>query len=52
MTEGEVIDVATGHVGLVYCPEVYRALGQFLAHNVQPALDLTAKFNQQSMRIA
>jgi pimeloyl-ACP methyl ester carboxylesterase len=30
---GKIIDVPTGHVGLVYNPEVYRALAQFLAQN-------------------
>jgi triacylglycerol lipase len=33
MTEGQRIEVPTGHVGLVYNPQVYRALGQFLATN-------------------
>ena len=33
MTEGTVIEVPTSHVGLVYSPEVYRALGHFLAQN-------------------
>jgi triacylglycerol lipase len=33
ITEGQRIDVPTSHVGLVYNPEVYRVLGQFLAQN-------------------
>ena len=31
VTAGEMIEVPTSHVGLVYSPEVYRALGRFLA---------------------
>jgi triacylglycerol lipase len=31
--EGETLEVNTGHVGLVYHPAVYRALGRFLAEN-------------------
>jgi triacylglycerol lipase len=30
-TEGETLEVNTSHVGLVYHPAVYRALGRFLA---------------------
>jgi triacylglycerol lipase len=37
MTEGQRIDVPTSHVGLVYSPEVYRALGQFFAQSNGPA---------------
>jgi triacylglycerol lipase len=37
MFEGEIIQVPTAHVGLVYHPEVYRILGRFLARNSQPA---------------
>jgi triacylglycerol lipase len=33
MREGQIIEVPTSHVGLVYNPEVYRALGRFLATN-------------------
>jgi triacylglycerol lipase len=33
ITEGEILEVNTGHVGLVYHPAVYRALGRFLAQN-------------------
>jgi triacylglycerol lipase len=33
MTENQRIEVPTGHVGLVYNPEVYRALGKFLSTN-------------------
>jgi triacylglycerol lipase len=33
MTEGQRIEVPTSHVGLVYNPEVYRALGRFLSIN-------------------
>jgi triacylglycerol lipase len=31
ISEGQTLEVSTSHVGLVYNPEVYRALGQFLA---------------------
>jgi triacylglycerol lipase len=37
MFEGEIINVRTTHVGLVYHPEVYRILGRFLARNSEPA---------------
>jgi triacylglycerol lipase len=37
MFEGEIIQVPTTHVGLVYHPEVYRILGRFLARNSEPA---------------
>ena len=33
ITTGETLEVATSHVGMVYHPEVYRALGRFLAQN-------------------
>jgi pimeloyl-ACP methyl ester carboxylesterase len=33
ITEGETLEVHTSHVGLVYHPSVYRALGRFLASN-------------------
>jgi pimeloyl-ACP methyl ester carboxylesterase len=29
--DGQTLEVSTSHVGLVFSPEVYRALGQFLA---------------------
>ena len=33
MRQGRIIEVPTSHVGLVYNPEVYRALGRFLCSN-------------------
>jgi triacylglycerol lipase len=33
ITDGETVEVDTSHVGLVYHPKVYRALGRFLAGN-------------------
>lgn len=35
--EGETLYVGASHVGLVYNPEVYRALGRFLASRPAPA---------------
>ena len=37
MFEGEIIEVPTTHVGLVYHPKVYRILARFLARNIEPA---------------
>jgi triacylglycerol lipase len=42
MVEGEIINIRTAHVGLVYHPEVYRTLGRFLAKNDLPAQALMA----------
>jgi hypothetical protein len=42
MVEGEIINIRTAHVGLVYHPEVYRTLGRFLAKNDLPAQPLMA----------
>lgn len=33
ITEGQTLEVPTSHVGLVYHPAVYRALGRFLAES-------------------
>jgi triacylglycerol lipase len=33
ITEGETLEVNASHVGLVYSPEVYRAIGRFLSND-------------------
>ena len=33
VTEGEILEVSASHVGLVYNPEVYRALAKFLSND-------------------
>jgi triacylglycerol esterase/lipase EstA (alpha/beta hydrolase family) len=40
ITEGETLEVNASHVGLVYNPEVYRAIGSFLAReSAEPLSD-------------